>query len=125
MRASSSGSRIGLPTVALNCEFLRPSHMGERVQLGLAVHRLGRSSITLDLVCHHDGQERVRMRQVLVTTALDEGHATPIPDSIRAAIARFGHRGRQRCRATTSRRARMQSPCNPPPGRAPRATATA
>jgi len=87
------GQRIGLPTVALNCEFLRPSHMGERVQLGLAVHRLGRSSITLDLVCHHDGQERVRMRQVLVTTALDEGHATPIPDSIRAAIERFGIAG--------------------------------
>ena len=28
------GQRIGLPTVALSCEFMKPSRMGERVQLG-------------------------------------------------------------------------------------------
>ena len=81
--------RIGLPTVALNCEFQLPSRMGERVQLRLSVARLGRSSITLALECRHDEQTRVRLQQVLVTTALDTGHAIAIPDDVRAAIERF------------------------------------
>ena len=55
------------------------------MQLGLAVHRLGRSSITLDLACRHDGEERVRMRQVLVTTALEIWSATASPLPARCA----------------------------------------
>ena len=81
--------RIGLPTVALNCEFQLPSRMGERVQLRLSVARLGRSSIALALECRHDDQTRVRLQQVLVTTSLDTGHAIAIPDDGRAAIERF------------------------------------
>ncbi len=81
--------RIGLPTVALKCEFQIPSRMGERVQLRLAVERLGRSSITLELECRRAGEPRVRMQQVLVTTALDAGQAVAMPDDIRAAIERF------------------------------------
>jgi 4-hydroxybenzoyl-CoA thioesterase len=88
--------RIGLPTVALKCEFQIASRMGERVQLRLSVERLGRSSITLALECRHDGEVRVCLQQVLVTTALDAGQAIAIPDDIRAAIERFqieGDRG--------------------------------
>jgi 4-hydroxybenzoyl-CoA thioesterase len=81
--------RIGLPTVALKCEFQIPSRMGERVQLRLTVHRVGRSSITLDLECVHDGEVRVRLQQVLVTTSLDTGHAIEIPADVRTAIERF------------------------------------
>ena len=63
--------------------------MGERVRLCLAVERMGRSSITLALECRHGDELRVRAQQVLVTTSLDAGHAMPIADDIRAAIARF------------------------------------
>lgn len=87
------GQRIGLPTVALNCEFLRPSRMGERVQLGLAVRKLGRSSIKLDLTCRHGDEVRVRVRQVIVTTSLDDGLSRPIAPNVRAAIERFGIAG--------------------------------
>lgn len=84
------GQRIGLPTVALNCEFLKPSRMGERVQLGLAVRSLGRSSIKLDLTCRHGDEVRVSIRQVIVTTSLDDGLSRPIPANVREAIERFG-----------------------------------
>ncbi|MCB2020923.1 MAG: acyl-CoA thioesterase [Rhizobacter sp.] len=87
------GQRTGLPTVALNCEFLRPSRMGERVTLGLAVRKLGRSSITLDVSCRHGDELRVRVRQVIVTTSLDDGLSRPIADNVRAAIERFGITG--------------------------------
>lgn len=84
------GQRIGLPTVALQCEFMKPSRMGERVQLGLAVRELGRSSIKLELTCRKDGELRVRVRQVIVTTSLDDGLSRPIAQNVREAIERFG-----------------------------------
>ena len=84
------GQRIGLPTVALSCEFMKPSRMGERVQLGLAVRELGRSSIKLELTCRHGDELRVRVRQVIVTTSLDDGLSRPIPPNVRDAIERFG-----------------------------------
>ena len=85
--------RIGLPTVALKCEFQIPSRMGERVQLRLSVQRLGRSSITLVLECRHKGEARVRLQQVIVTTSLDTGHAIAIPADVRSAIERFQTEG--------------------------------
>lgn len=84
------GQRIGLPTVALSCEFLKPSRMGERVQLGLAVRSLGRSSIKLDLTCRLGDEVRVRIHQTIVTTSLDDGLSRPIAANVRAAIERFG-----------------------------------
>ena len=84
------GQRIGLPTVALSCEFLRPSRMGERVHLALAVRKLGRSSIKLDLTCRHGDEVRVRIHQTIVTTSLDDGLSRPIPANVRDAIERFG-----------------------------------
>ena len=88
-----SRRRVGLPTVALKCEFQIPSRMGDRVQLRLRVEHLGRSSIGLALECRHALEVRVRMQQVLVTTALGEGHAIALPDDIRAAIERFDTEG--------------------------------
>ena len=85
--------RIGLPTVSIQCNFQRPSRMGERVRLMLGVERMGRSSITLALECRHGEELRVSVQQVLVTTALDEGKAVPIPDDIRAAITAFQQGG--------------------------------
>ena len=84
-----SERRVGLPTVSIKCDFARPSRMGERVHLTLAVERLGRSSITLALECRHGDEQRVRAQQVIVTQSLETGHAVPIPDDIRAAIAAF------------------------------------
>jgi len=88
--------RVGLPTVALKCEFQIPSRMGERVQLRLSVQRLGRSSITLELECRHEGEMRVRLQQVIVTTSLDTGHAIAIPADVRSAIERFQTEGDRR-----------------------------
>ncbi|WP_088279631.1 thioesterase family protein [Ideonella sp. A 288] len=82
--------RIGLPTVSLHCDFTAPSRMGEHVTMGLAVHRLGRKSITLDLWCRLGDEQRVKARQVLVTTQLDRMEAVDIPADLRAAIDR-GH----------------------------------
>jgi 4-hydroxybenzoyl-CoA thioesterase len=80
---------VGLPTVALQCEFSGPSRMGERVMLGLAVQRLGSKSITLELSCHCADEVRVKATQVLVTTELATDQAIALPAPLRAAIERF------------------------------------
>jgi len=80
---------IGLPTVALQCEFSAPSRMGEQVVLGLAVQRLGSKSMTLELNCKRGDEVRVKATQVLVTTNLATHQSITVPAALRAAIERF------------------------------------
>lgn len=82
--------RIGLPTVKLEADFRAVSRMGDQVMLGLAVERLGSRSMTLRVRCfdHVDGEVRMQMQQVLVTTSLETHRAVAIPDDMRAAIVR-------------------------------------
>jgi 4-hydroxybenzoyl-CoA thioesterase len=79
--------RIGLPIVRLECEFRAVSRMGDDVTLGLAVERVGRSSLTLALHCRAGAQERMRSRQVLVATDLETHRARALPDDVSAALS--------------------------------------
>jgi 4-hydroxybenzoyl-CoA thioesterase len=81
--------RVGLPIVKLDCEFARPSRMGETVTLSLALDSVGQRSIRLGIVCHGSGEVRFRAHQVLVTTSLESGQSIDIPDDIASALARF------------------------------------
>lgn len=84
--------RIGLPTVRLEVDFRAVSRLGDHVDLSLQVDRLGGRSLGLELSCTGpDGDTRVRMRQVLVTTSLVTHRAVEIPSDIRAAIAHSVH----------------------------------
>jgi len=85
-----TGRRIGMPIVKLEADFRAVSRLGDRVMLGLAVERLGSSSMTLQLRCFEpeSGELRMQVRQVLVTTSLDTHRAVPVPDDLRAAILR-------------------------------------
>ena len=81
--------RVGLPTVHLEADFRAVSHMGDRIVLSLAVERLGGRSITLGLRCDGtQGDTRMSMKQVLVTTSLATHQAIDIPPDLRDAIAR-------------------------------------
>jgi 4-hydroxybenzoyl-CoA thioesterase len=80
---------IGLPTVRLEADFRAVSRLGDRVILGLTVERLGTRSMTLGLHCFdHQGETRMRIQQVLVTTSLESHRAVEIPQALRAAILR-------------------------------------
>lgn len=81
--------RIGLPIVKLDCEFSRPSQMGETIMLTLAVTAIGRRSIGLEIVGHCNGETRFRAKQVLVTTSLESSRSIDIPTDIATALAMF------------------------------------
>ena len=77
--------RIGLPTVRLEADFRAVSRFGDDVELSLAVERLGGKSLTLALRCcaAADGELRMAMRQVVVTTSLETHEAIAVPPSLR------------------------------------------
>ncbi|MGG1949432.1 thioesterase family protein [Trinickia sp. NRRL B-1857] len=78
--------RIGLPIVKLDCEFARPSRMGETISLALSLTHVGSRSIRIHIVGQgHDGV-RFAATQVLVTTSLASGVSIDIPYDIRAAL---------------------------------------
>ncbi|SIT35656.1 putative 4-hydroxybenzoyl CoA thioesterase [Paraburkholderia ribeironis] len=81
--------RVGLPIVKLDCEFSRPSQMGETIILTLNVIAVGRRSISIDIVGHCGGETRFRAKQVLVTTSFESGKSIDIPTDIASALARF------------------------------------
>ena len=80
--------RIGLPIVKLECEFVRPSRMGESLSMRLSLDALGRRSIGLDIDAYRNDGLCFRSKQVLVTTSLDSHKSIDIPDDIRAALER-------------------------------------
>lgn len=84
-----SQRRLGLPIVKLDCEFSRPSQMGETIRLTLNVTAIGRRSISVDIVGHCNGETRFRAKQVLVTTSLERGTSIDIPADIASALATF------------------------------------
>lgn len=89
--------RVGLPIVKLECEFARPSRMGETVSLELSLTKLGQRSIGIDIVGRGNDGVRFVAHQVLVTTSLDTGQSIDMPNDIRAAL--------QRAAASSSRNA--------------------
>ena len=84
-----SQRRLGLPIVKLDCEFSRPSQMGETITLTLNVAAIGRRSISIEIVGHCNGETRFRAKQVLVTTSLEHGVSIDIPTDIASALATF------------------------------------
>ena len=82
--------RTGLPIVHLECDFRAITRMGDTVDMGLSVSRLGSRSITLDMDCTGaDAGLRVSAQKVLVFTSLDTHEAIAAPAHIRAAIERW------------------------------------
>ena len=81
--------RIGLPTVALQCDFRAICRMGDEVLLGLRLASVGRSSLRLQLDCRRGDIVCVTATSTLVTTDLDTHRAVALPADLRAALLAF------------------------------------
>ncbi len=80
--------RVGLPTVRLEVDFTAVSRHGDALRWQLAVERLGRSSLTLDIQVRGGDELRLKARQVLVCTSLLTHRPQALPDDVRAALLR-------------------------------------
>jgi 4-hydroxybenzoyl-CoA thioesterase len=82
-------SRRGIPMAHMDCRFLAPSRIGERVSFRLTVKRIGTTSLTLDMDGRGGTALRFRATFTVVLTALDSGRPQPIPLELRGPMARY------------------------------------
>jgi len=78
--------RAGLPTARIEVEFKQPSRLGDMLEIGLRLSRLGRSSAGLSFEARSGGQLRLAAASVLVYVRLPEGRPAPWPEALRAAL---------------------------------------
>jgi 4-hydroxybenzoyl-CoA thioesterase len=84
--------RVGLGYAHAECDYFKPGRLGDVLGLTVLVDTIGRSSIALAVHGHRDGEPVLAGRLVLVTTALDEAAAIPIPGDIRDAVESYQRR---------------------------------
>ncbi|MDH4095125.1 MAG: acyl-CoA thioesterase [Betaproteobacteria bacterium] len=75
--------RVGFPIVNTGCEFFRPCHLGDRLELELQIARLGNSSIEFAVTGRVGGDEKFRARHKVALMSLDSQRAMPIPQDMR------------------------------------------
>lgn len=80
--------RLGVPMGRIECDFVAPSRIGDRLAFGLVVERLGGASIRLDVTARSGGEVRLRAKLTLVLASLDTRRAVPIPAALREKMAR-------------------------------------
>jgi 4-hydroxybenzoyl-CoA thioesterase len=83
--------RVGFPIVNTACEFFRPCHLGDRLQLELSVAKLGRSSIEFAVTGRVAGEEKFRARHKVAMMSLDSQRAQPIPQDMRVKMQPYVH----------------------------------
>ncbi|WP_332670914.1 acyl-CoA thioesterase [Aromatoleum sp.] len=81
--------RIGIPTVAIDCAFSKPSRLGEVVTFSVSVTRVGERSIGIEVHAVANGEVRLRATQTIVMMSLDTMKSIPIPPDVRANLSRF------------------------------------
>lgn len=81
--------RIGTGFAHAEADWFAPGRMGERVLFTPLITRIGHASYATTLHAHRDEAELARFRFVNATTALDAAKPIPIPEDLRAALARY------------------------------------
>ncbi len=81
---------IGVPTVHVECDFMRASRIGDVLKFDLRLAELGRKSFRLEVEAGRDGEARLKASVTLVCVRLgDSLESVEIPPSLRAAMQPF------------------------------------
>ena len=83
------GDRHGFPFVHIETDFKIPSRMGEQLDLTLLLERVGRSSLTMVIVGHLAGVERLRARLVTAMTSLETHQSVELPANLREKLQAY------------------------------------
>lgn len=81
------GADNGVPTVAMEAVFQKPSRLGEKVRFALRVEKVGSSSVKLWIEGH--GTDGLRLRVGMTLAWIAGMKAAPWPDQMRAALERY------------------------------------
>jgi acyl-CoA thioesterase FadM len=79
-----------LPTVRVECDFIRPPHPESEIDMQVRVERLGKTSITVLIDgLNDDGEPYFKVKLVTCYIALGELKPIDIPDDFRSPIAAY------------------------------------
>lgn len=81
--------RLGIPAVHLDVNFISPSRHGDSLDFLLSVARIGKSSMTLDVIVECEGQRRFREQIVVVMVSLDTMRSVPITEAWHLKFSAF------------------------------------
>lgn len=81
--------RRGVPAVHVCVDFTRPSRLGDMLRFRLCVKRIGRTSISINIVADCDAEERVTAEIVLVYVDIDRFGKKEIPEDVRNRLRLF------------------------------------
>ncbi len=81
--------QYGFPFVHVETDFKIPSRMGEKIDLTLLIENVGRSSLKLIIIGHHDGIERLRARTVTAMMSLESRRSVELPAALRQAFEAY------------------------------------
>ena len=79
----------GFPFVHIDTDSKIPSRTGDRLDLTLLIEKIGKSSLGLLIVGHHDGTERLRARTVTAMMSLASRRSVEMPASLRQAFETY------------------------------------
>lgn len=77
------------PLVHVEVDFKEARRMGQKMEMSLILKRLGRSSISYDIVCHDDGLEILRGQFVTCVASKKTMETIKIPADIRASMEEY------------------------------------
>jgi 4-hydroxybenzoyl-CoA thioesterase len=80
-------AKLGLPTADMHIGFSRACRLGETLDIGIAPTKIGRSSISLDVLATVAGDLRFSGTLIQVLTRLETGTSLEWPAKWRALIA--------------------------------------
>jgi 4-hydroxybenzoyl-CoA thioesterase len=81
--------QVMTPSVHFTVDFSNPTRYGERLTFNLWTVKLGRTSCELRIEASHQGELRMRAKQILVFISAATSRATPIPPELLSRMHRF------------------------------------
>jgi 4-hydroxybenzoyl-CoA thioesterase len=81
--------QILTPSVHFTVDFVKPTRYGDRLTFNLWTVKIGNTSCEVRIEASHQGELRMRVRQVLVFISAGTGHSTPIPPELISRMHRF------------------------------------
>lgn len=87
-RTMHADRHMGVPIVRMECDFVRPSQLGDELRVLVQPVALGRSSCTIEYAIMGADGLRIKAKGVLVCMDLATKKAMPWPESLAAEIHR-------------------------------------
>jgi YbgC/YbaW family acyl-CoA thioester hydrolase len=78
------------PRLHISCDFSRPVHFNDLVDVELEVTEVGRTSQTHEVTIRRDGTEAATVKVVICHIDRDSGRPAPWPDDIRELLTGAG-----------------------------------